>query len=714
MAQDRFKDYADRMIFKTFDMNISPASQGFTEGAYDLVIASNVLHATLELEDMMRHVRSFLKPGGFLIILETVNNDCLRVGLPMGSLPGWWLGAEHGRRWGPTLTLPQWDSLLSKCGFGGIDTTTPPVHKILPGHVFCAQALDERIEILRSPMEHLATLPETKSTQLAVIGGQTLKVHRMCDQISRRLSSRYTSISRFNSIEELNDTGFPEFCTVLSLTELDEPLFANMTSGKLEALKILWKKGGSILWITSGARAENPHSYMTTGVGRCMRFEYPNITLQALDIKQISDRCPELIVDHLLRLEILDKWSKELRSDELLWSLEPEIYIEEETAIIPRLYPYESGNARYNAERRKVIKQVDTETDRVVFAEFEGKWEIQHASPLHITQELPSSSGISTRTIQVTHLSPAAVNIAPGVSVMACAGVDTVSNEPVVAVTHIAESPVSIPEDWCIPLDKLDPVKTLAGVSAILIASSIFKYLVKGETLVVHDAPPHIRVALDKLAKPLSVAIFYTSSGEAMSKLGARYIDRRSPLRVIRASLPKSASKFISFSQDSGNDETSKIISMCLPRDCETIDTAHLFGPRSVSQQSAFEEDVSSSLTKAFDEVNSQVNTPASPDLISLKDTPNPVVDQVRFAILNCTDTPIQASVQPIDDGRIFRADKTFLLIGLTGELGQSLCKWMVGQGARSIVLTSRRPNVSEHFLDSFAETGATVKALPM
>src|SRR5690349_17120568 len=102
-----------------------------------------------------------------------------------------------------------------------------------------------------------------------------------------------------------------------------------------------------------------------------MRFEYPNITLQALDIKQISDRCPELIVDHLLRLEILDKWYKELRSDELLWSLEPEIYIEEETAIIPRLYPYESGNARYNAERRKVIKQVNTETDRVVFAELE-------------------------------------------------------------------------------------------------------------------------------------------------------------------------------------------------------------------------------------------------------------------------------------------------------------------------------------------------------
>ncbi|KAM0228605.1 hypothetical protein ACHAPO_010577 [Fusarium lateritium] len=714
MAQDRFKDYADRMIFKTFDMNISPGSQGFTEGAYDLVIASNVLHATLELEDMMKHVRSFLKPGGFLIILETVNNDCLRVGLPMGSLPGWWLGAEHGRRWGPTLTLPQWDSLLSKCGFGGIDTTTPPVHKILPGHVFCAQAVDERVEILRSPADHLATLPETKSTELAIIGGQTLKVHRVCEQISRRLSSKYTNISRFNSIEELNDTGLPEFCTVLSLTELDEPLFANMTSGKLEALKILWKQGGCILWITSGARAENPHSYMTTGVGRCMRYEYPNITLQALDIKQISDRCPQMIVDHLLRLEILDQWSKELRSDELLWSLEPEIYIEDETAIIPRLYPYESGNARYNSERRKVIKQADTKTDRVVFAESGGKWEIQHASPLHIAQELPFSFGTSARTIQFTHLSPAKVNIAPAVSVMACAGVDTSSNEPVIAVTHIAESPVSIPADWCIPLDKLDPVETLAGLSAILIAFTIMKRLAKGETLVVHNAPPHIGDALDKLAKPASVSVFHTSSGQAMSKLGVQYIDHRSPSRVIKASLPKSASKFISLSRESGKDETTKAISTCLPWQCETIDTAHLFGSGNMTQQSASEKEVSSALKKAFDEVISQVRTTASPELISLKDNPNPIVAQVRFSILDCTDTPIQASVHPIDDGRIFRADKAFLLVGLTGELGQSLCKWMVEQGARSIVLTSRRPNVSQRFLDSFAETGATVKALPM
>ncbi|KAF4335575.1 polyketide synthase [Fusarium beomiforme] len=710
-AQDRFKDFADRMIFKTFDMNISPGSQGFTEGTYDLVIASNVLHATLELEDMMKHVRSFLKPGGFLIILETVNNDCLRVGLPMGSLPGWWLGAEHGRRWGPTLTLPQWDSLLWKCGFGGIDTTTPPVHKILPGHVFCAQALDERVEILRSPLNHLSTLPETKATELAIVGGETLKVHRVCEQISRRLSSKYTSIERFNSIEELNTSGLAESCTVLSLTELDEPLFANMTPAKLEALKTLWKQGGSILWVTSGARSENPHSYMTTGVGRCMRFEYPNITLQALDIKAMSDRTPELIADHLLRLELLDKWSKELRSEELLWSLEPEIYIEDDTSIIPRLYPYESGNARYNAERRNVVKDANLETEKVIFAEIDGKWEVQHASPLHIPQELPFSARM--KTIRVTHFSPATATITPGVSLMSCVGIDTANGERVLAVTHIAESPVSVPSDWCIPLGELDPVNTLANVSALLIASSILNHVSVGETLVVHDAPAHVAAALEGVAKSASVAIFFITSDKTNTK-GWKYIDIHLPERVIKATLPKAATKFISLSQDSNAQEAERAISACLPRHCETIDSQRLFESGQEIRRSVSKEDPSIVFNKTFYEAKLLSSTTTDTNLISLKDISDHTATQVRFAVVDCTNPSVKASVHPIDDGRIFQADKTFLLVGLSGELGQSLCKWMVEQGARYIVLTSRRPNVSQHFLDAMAAMGATVKALPM
>ena len=52
-AQDCLKDYTYRLIFKVYDMAKDPGSQGFIAGSYDIVIASNVLHATSDMEQMM-------------------------------------------------------------------------------------------------------------------------------------------------------------------------------------------------------------------------------------------------------------------------------------------------------------------------------------------------------------------------------------------------------------------------------------------------------------------------------------------------------------------------------------------------------------------------------------------------------------------------------------------------------------------------------------
>lgn len=120
------------------------------------------------MERMMKNIRRLLKPGGYVIILEIVENNCLRVGLTMGSLPGWWLGAESGRKYGPTLTLPQWDTLLSGCGFAGVDTTTPGIHPLIPLHIFCAQAVDNRIKMLRDPLTQRADNPVATAPQLVI------------------------------------------------------------------------------------------------------------------------------------------------------------------------------------------------------------------------------------------------------------------------------------------------------------------------------------------------------------------------------------------------------------------------------------------------------------------------------------------------------------------------------------------------------------------
>lgn len=74
----------------------------------------------------------------------------------------------------------------------------------------------------------------------------------------------------------------------------------------------------------------------------------------------------------------------------------------------------------------------------------------------------------------------------------------------------------------------------------------------------------------------------------------------------------------------------------------------------------------------------------------------------------------VSARVAPIDSGTLFSLDRTYLLIGLTGDLGRSICRWMLGCGARHVVLSSRRPNVEQSWIDGMRKLGGNVMVLPM
>ncbi|OJJ43495.1 hypothetical protein ASPZODRAFT_74088 [Penicilliopsis zonata CBS 506.65] len=57
---------------------------------------------------------------------------------------------------------------------------------------------------------------------------------------------------------------------------------------------------------------------------------------------------------------------------------------------------------------------------------------------------------------------------------------------------------------------------------------------------------------------------------------------------------------------------------------------------------------------------------------------------------------------------------RTYLLAGMTGDLGCSLCQWMITRGARSLVLASRSPKVDAEWLAEMGSLGASVVAMSM
>ncbi|KAI4160859.1 MAG: hypothetical protein LQ342_005384 [Letrouitia transgressa] len=119
-AAEKFADNQNKLTFKVLDIEKDVAEQGFEDQSYDIVVASNVLHATRKLGETVQHARTLLRPGGYLILVE-VTGDLLRMPFLMGGLPGWWLGVNEGRRLSPGISLVQWDELLQATGFSGVE-----------------------------------------------------------------------------------------------------------------------------------------------------------------------------------------------------------------------------------------------------------------------------------------------------------------------------------------------------------------------------------------------------------------------------------------------------------------------------------------------------------------------------------------------------------------------------------------------------------------
>src|SRR5262249_25439516 len=65
MAAARFAGHG-ALRCRTLDIERDPGEQGFPSAGFDLIVAVNVLHATRDLRQSLRHVRGLIAPGGML------------------------------------------------------------------------------------------------------------------------------------------------------------------------------------------------------------------------------------------------------------------------------------------------------------------------------------------------------------------------------------------------------------------------------------------------------------------------------------------------------------------------------------------------------------------------------------------------------------------------------------------------------------------------
>ena len=118
-AQQRFAQYPFLQC-RPLDIERDPLEQGFEPHSFDLIIASDVLHATQDLRKTLDRVKHLLGSGGTLMLGE-VTHPWLSTTLVFGLLKGWWLFDDDVRRDGPCISQEQWKRVLDEIGFS--DTT---------------------------------------------------------------------------------------------------------------------------------------------------------------------------------------------------------------------------------------------------------------------------------------------------------------------------------------------------------------------------------------------------------------------------------------------------------------------------------------------------------------------------------------------------------------------------------------------------------------
>lgn len=116
-SKRKFANY-DCMKYGTIDIEKEPPAE--YQGQFDIVLATNCIHATSNLRNSMGNINKLLRPHGFVSLVElTTRNYWLD--MVFGLLDGWWL-YDDGRPY--VLATPEfWDKTMRQVGFKHVSWT---------------------------------------------------------------------------------------------------------------------------------------------------------------------------------------------------------------------------------------------------------------------------------------------------------------------------------------------------------------------------------------------------------------------------------------------------------------------------------------------------------------------------------------------------------------------------------------------------------------
>ncbi|KAI9163910.1 putative polyketide synthase [Paramyrothecium foliicola] len=689
-AAAEFANYSDKLDFRTLDIRQPPSEQEFKPNSFDLIVASNVLHATPKLEETLLHVRSLLKPGGRLIVIEVAHREHTRIGFIFGLFTDWWSGHDEGRILEPFVSYDKWDEVLKKTGFSGIDTRTlDPDSTVFPNGVFMTHSVDSLVQRLDSPL----AAPVKNCAPLFIIGGSSVKTAKLLDELSSLLSARkYETVP---SIREAIDIDYDPESTFIVLSELDHQTFAGFDHDQIDAMQTIFNTAKHILWVTEDAWVANPQQAMTIGFLRTIRMEYPDVHIQVLNCDDTKTLKAEFLVETLLRLEDGSEWQE----SGILWTQEPELYLSKGKVIVPRLKPDMQRNNRLNSGRRSITAEIDPAQETVSLEYEANKPTFRYLEERYIPEGVESVT-----SIHVQYSLPAALRIGHFGYFYLVQGKSD-AGDTVAALSEVNASLVRVPNSRLARIEPRDV--PMFAIAARLVAQTLLADIPSGSSVLVFE-PGFYVGALSQYAAAAEIQLHFASTSAAVEDVHWIQLHEKETQRSLEQKVPRNISVFINLSCSQSPAGLHARLPKYLPR-CSVRDVDYLFQAKSIATNGNAYADASRLLAQA-----ASMTTSSDGNILKVSEIPAwdslPLGSVIDWA----SEQKIPALVRSMETGRIFVSDKTYLLIGLAGDLGRSIARFMVERGARNIVLSSRSPKIDQRWIDDVTLLGGNIMVLPM
>lgn len=710
-----------KMVFKTLDIRQDPVAQGFVEQSYDLVVTSLISYSSGVLKQTLQNAQRLLKPGGYLIVLELLSVKSAVYPLILGAISGLWQGGDENRALLPAMSLSAWDHLLQDSGFSGCNTSTPTMLErrcITPFTILLSQAMDRKTSFLRYPLKFESDggfKPGELIEDLVIIGGASLEVARLMEQITHLVRNHCGNIRAICTLLDLSHLKISSKTTVLSLTELESPIFQHLGHEQWEALKEMIMTAGVLLWTTQGRRAKNPFANMMAGLMRSVIREVPTISYQMLDFEDAGRIDAHTLSEALLRLQAEIMWQ---RQDKIHTSVENELVLDAEGRLtVPRLIINKEMNDRYNSSKRAIMNRFDSCQQNVRVASIDTQ------SGYELMQEPEPSFEDRTEVAQmkVTLSLLSAVRVAEFGCMFLKLGKQGASEDHLIALSN---KHASITNSWDCPSVRVDMKKFsktffFSLVVHHLLASVLLRSLSRGDVVLVLEPEPGFATILAKDARLIGVhATFVTTSltNATPGDLNWLNIHPSTPDRVLSRLLPTEVSVFVNLGAGTGIESVSSRIRSLLSTHCRTDSTKTLFTDEAWAPPSSQIEEIQKRLQNA---VASATRTVAESNTIdnlilpiilpgSLAEAHNRPVPFSLIDWTECSDVPVR--IQSIDTQISFSGQKTYWFAGLSGGLGIALCEWMARHGANYFVISSRNPKIHDSWSETMRELGVVVK----